>query len=353
MGLNVKQVSKWMEGSGPQADIVISSRIRLARNLKGIPFPNRMNEAEAKTVVHQVAATIQAAPLIQAVGQLKLYPLGELSPLERQILVEKHLISPDLAGAGEAGAVVLREDEAVSIMVNEEDHIRLQCLLPALMLHEAWRLANVVDDALENEIDYAFDQTRGYLTACPTNVGTGLRASTMLHMPALVLTKQAGHVLSALTKVGLAVRGLYGEGTEARGNIFQISNQITMGRSEEERINNLSAITSRLADQEREARLLLRKQSRWQLEDRVGRAYGTLANARILNSQEALQLISDVRLGVDMKILPDLDQRLLNKLMVFIQPAFLQYTAGKEMSPFERDVHRAAVVRELIAGHAK
>jgi protein arginine kinase len=352
MGFDVKQTSKWMEGSGPQADIVISSRIRLARNLKGIPFPNLMNEAEAKTVIRQVGRTIKTKPFAQLAGEFELYSLGELQPLEQQILVEKHLISPDLAGAGNNGAVVLRDDEAVSIMVNEEDHLRLQCLLPALMLHEAWRLADAVDDALESELDFAFDQARGYLTACPTNVGTGLRASTMLHMPALVLTKQAGPVLSALTKVGLAVRGLYGEGTEAHGNIYQISNQITLGRSEEEIINNLSAVTTRLADQEREARSLLRKQSRWHLEDRVGRAYGVLANARILNSQEALQLISDVRLGTEMKMLPDLDHRLLNKLMVFIQPAFLQYTAGKEMKPFERDVHRAAVVRKIIAGHS-
>ncbi|KYH31402.1 protein arginine kinase [Neomoorella mulderi] len=350
MSLNLERNSKWMEGSGPQADIVISSRIRLARNLKGMPFPNLMNEAQEVKVIRQVGQAIRAPGVFQAVGELRLQTLRELSPVERQILVEKHLISPDLAeGKGEK-AVVLRDDEAISIMVNEEDHLRLQCLLPALMLHEAWRLADAADDALENELDFAFDQERGYLTACPTNVGTGLRASTMLHLPALVLTKQAGQVLTALTKVGVAVRGLYGEGTEAHGNIFQISNQITLGRSEEEIINNLSAVTVRLADQEREARELLRKQNRWQLEDRVGRAYGVLTNARILTSQEALQLLSDVRLGVEMKILRGLDQRLINQLMVRIQPAYLQFTAGKEMTPFERDVRRAAMVRELLAG---
>ncbi|WP_406677544.1 protein arginine kinase [Moorella sp. ACPs] len=350
MSLNLERNSKWMEGSGPQADIVISSRIRLARNLKGMPFPNLMNEAQEAKVIRLVGQAIRAPGVFQAVGELKLQTLRELSPVERQILVEKHLISPDLAeGKGEK-AVVLRDDEAISIMVNEEDHLRLQCLLPALMLHEAWRLADAADDALENELDFAFDQERGYLTACPTNVGTGLRASTMLHLPALVLTKQAGQVLTALTKVGVAVRGLYGEGTEAQGNIFQVSNQITLGRSEEEIINNLSAVTVRLADQEREARELLRKQSRWQLEDRVGRAYGVLTNARILSSQEALQLLSDVRLGVEMKILRGIDQRLINQLMVRIQPAYLQFTAGKEMTPFERDVHRAAMVRELLAG---
>ncbi|APC07351.1 protein arginine kinase [Neomoorella thermoacetica] len=350
MSLNLERNSKWMEGSGPQADIVISSRIRLARNLKGLPFPNLMNSDQQARVVSQVSRAIQAPMVFQAVGELKLQPLRELAPVERQILVEKHLISPDLAAGDGEKAVVLRDDEAVSIMVNEEDHLRLQCLLPAMMLHEAWRLADATDDALENELDFAFDQERGYLTACPTNVGTGLRASTMLHLPALVLTRQAGPVLSALTKVGVAVRGLYGEGTEAQGNIFQVSNQITLGRSEEEIINNLSAVTVRLADQEREARELLRRQSRWQLEDRVGRAYGVLTNARILSSQEALQLLSDVRLGAEMKIIRGLDQRLLNQLMVRIQPAFLQFSAGKEMTPIERDVHRAAMVRELLAG---
>ncbi|OIQ54875.1 putative ATP:guanido phosphotransferase [Moorella thermoacetica] len=350
MSLNLERNSKWMEGSGPQADIVISSRIRLARNLKGLPFPNLMNSDQQARVVSQVSGAIQAPMVFQAVGELKLQPLRALAPEERQILVEKHLISPDLAAAGGEKAVVLRDDEAVSIMVNEEDHLRLQCLLPAMMLHEAWRLADAADDALENELDFAFDQERGYLTACPTNVGTGLRASTMLHLPALVLTRQAGPVLSALTKVGVAVRGLYGEGTEAQGNIFQVSNQITLGRSEEEIINNLSAVTVRLADQEREARELLRKQSRWQLEDRVGRAYGVLTNARILSSQEALQLLSDVRLGAEMKIIRGLDQRLLNQLLVRIQPAFLQFSAGKEMTPQERDVYRAAMVRELLAG---
>ena len=350
MSINLEHNSKWMEGSGPQADIVISSRIRLARNLKGMPFPNLMNSEQQARVVSQVGRAIHAPMVIQSVGELKLHPLRELPPLERQILVEKHLISPDLAEAGGERAVILREDEAVSIMVNEEDHLRLQCLLPAMMLHEAWRLADAADDALENELDFAFDQKLGYLTACPTNVGTGLRASTMLHLPALVLTKQAGPVLSALTKVGVAVRGLYGEGTEAHGNIFQVSNQITLGHGEDEIINNLSAVTVRLADQEREARELLRRQSRWQLEDRIGRAYGVLTNARILSSQEALQLLSDVRLGAEMKILRGLDQRLLNQLLVRIQPAYLQFTAGKEMTPFERDVRRAAMVRELLAG---
>ncbi|MDK2820493.1 MAG: protein arginine kinase [Clostridia bacterium] len=349
MVLDLEKVSKWMEGSGPHADIVISSRIRLARNLKGIPFSNLMTKQHQVKVIEQVNNAINAPGVIQSVGKLNLYSLKELSPLERQILVEKHIISPELAEAQGERAVVLRNDDALSIMVNEEDHIRLQCLLPALMLHEAWRLADAADDAFENELEFSFDQQLGFLTSCPTNVGTGLRASTMLHLPALVLTKQAGKVLSALTKVGVAVRGLYGEGTESQGNLFQVSNQLTLGHSEEEIINNLSIVTVRLADQEREARELLRKQNLWKLEDRIWRAYGVLTNARILSAQEALQLISDVRLGVEMNILKSPDQRLLNQLMVQVQPAYLQLKNKKEMTPFDRDVYRAQMVRKLLA----
>ncbi|MGI9952855.1 protein arginine kinase [Moorellaceae bacterium AZ2] len=350
MGINFERLSKWMEGSGPHADIIISSRIRLARNLKGIPFPPFMDERQAGKVVQMVGRAVRSPAVEQTAGRLHLQRLQELPPLERQILVEKHLISPQLAEAEGEKAVVLRDDEAISIMVNEEDHLRIQCLLPALMLHEGWRLATALDDSLEEELDYAFDQVKGYLTTCPTNVGTGLRASVMVHLPALVISRQAGQILSALAKLGVAVRGLYGEGTEAVGNLFQISNQITLGRSEEELISSLSGIAVQLADQERAAREHLYKENRWQLEDRVGRAYGILSHARILNSQEALQLISDVRLGVDMRIIRGLDQRVLSQLTFMIQPAFLQHLAGKEMSPFERDVQRAKLVRERLQG---
>lgn len=350
MGINFERLSKWMEGSGPHADIIVSSRIRLARNLKGMPFPPSMDARQEGKVVQLVGRSIHAPSVEQTAGQLYLQRLRELTPLERQILVEKHLISPQLATAEGEKAVVLRDDEAISIMVNEEDHLRIQCLLPALMLHEGWRLATALDDALEEELDYAFDPEKGYLTTCPTNVGTGLRASVMVHLPALVISKQAGQILSALAKVGVAVRGLYGEGTEAVGNLFQISNQITLGRSEEELINNLSAVAVQLADQERAAREFLYRERRWQLEDRIGRAYGILTNARILNTQEALQLISDVRLGVEMKIIRGIDQRVLNQLTFMIQPAFLQHLAGREMTPLERDVHRATLVRERLQG---
>ncbi|KKM12745.1 ATP:guanido phosphotransferase [Clostridiales bacterium PH28_bin88] len=342
--------SKWMEGSGPHSDIVITSRIRLARNLEEVPFPH-IGEKAQQQVVNAVKKAVAAAEVERQVGKLEFISMNELPPLERQILVEKHLISPQQAQPGGQKAIVLREDEAISIMVNEEDHLRVQCLYPALQLHEAWRLANTLDDALENKLNFAFDERQGYLTTCPTNVGTGLRASVMMHLPALVMTKQAGRVLSALSQVGLAVRGLYGEGTEAIGNLFQVSNQITLGQNEEEIINNLSSVVKQIIDQERSSREVLMRESRVHLEDRVGRAYGTLTNARIISSQEALSLMSEIRMGIDLKLVKGVDARVLNELLVTIQPAFLQHSAGQEMESFERDVFRAKVIRQRLTGN--
>lgn len=345
-----RALSKWMEGTGPASDVVISSRVRLARNLLGIPFPAAADEAASRKVADLVET---------AVGKLNgagpqpftFFRLPDMPPRERQVLVEKHLISPEHAGEGPGRAVVIREDEAVSIMVNEEDHLRIQCLVPGLQLDEAWALANRIDDQLENELDYAFGERVGYLTACPTNAGTGMRASVMVHLPALVLTNQAGNVLSAVSKVGLLVRGLYGEGSESTGNIFQISNQITLGTTEEETIENLRSVVQQVIDSERQARDGLLREMREQLEDRVCRAWGTLTNARIMTSQEAMQLLSDVRLGVDLNIIGDIEPQALNELLVATRPGFLQQLAGKELSPFERDVRRAALVRGRLRDH--
>ncbi|MBC7345959.1 MAG: protein arginine kinase [Clostridia bacterium] len=340
--------SKWMEGSGPYADIVLTSRIRLARNLRGIPFPSLMGKREAQEVVNRVSAACAAADVQGVAGRLEVIRLGELSPLERQILVEKHLISPEHAATDGQRAVVLNPEESVSIMINEEDHLRLQVLLPALQLHESWRLATTLDDVLEAHLDFAFDEERGYLTACPTNVGTGLRASVMLHLPGLVISKQARRVLTALSHVSLAVRGMYGEGTEAAGNLFQISNQVTLGRSEEEMLANLVAVTKQLIEQERAAREMLLREAGAQLEDRIGRSFGILSHARVISSQEALRLLSDVRLGLDLRLLKGVDPRVINELMVGIQPSYLQGLAGREMGPQERDRERAALIRRRL-----
>lgn len=338
--------SRWMEGSGAQADIVISSRVRLARNLQGIPFPHLADKQTAQEVINKVKEAIDTS-VKKEFPTIQLTALSEIDRLQKQILFEKHLISSQLLEQDEKAAVALDEEE-ISVMVNEEDHLRIQCLLPALQLHEAWRKADMVDNSLERKLDYGFNEQFGYVTACPTNVGTGMRASVMLHLPGLVMTKRAGNVLSALSKFGLVVRGLYGEGTEALGNLFQVSNQITMGRNEEEIINNLSNVTQKIVDQEREARQVLKKELGTQLEDKLWRAYGTLRYARIMDTQQALSLLSQVRLGVDMKIIKGIDPRIMTELMIMIQPGCLQYIMGQEMNPNMRDVYRAHLLRERI-----
>ena len=232
-------------------------------------------------------------------------------------------------------------------MVNEEDHLRIQLLLPACSRMKR-RMANVLDDALEETLDYAFDESRGYLTTCPTNVGTGLRASLMVHLPALVMSKQAGKILNALSHVGLAVRGFYGEGTETAGNLFQISNQITLGLTEEEIINNLSSVAAQLIDQEKAARQALLKDYGRQLEDKVFRAYWILSLARIFSSDEALSILSHLRLGIDLGLIKEVDSRILNELMVLIQPAMLQGKYGRQMSPYERDLKRAEAIQDKL-----
>lgn len=342
--------SHWMDADGPDADIVISSRVRVARNLAGIPFPHLLNTEKSEEVIHAVRLAVENKEASDLTGNLELSGLSELSQVERQILVDKHLISPDLLNNFQSKAVALRDDEVVSIMVNEEDHLRIQCLLPGLKLKEAWEIINKVDDGLEKTLDYAFSEKLGYLTSCPTNVGTGMRASVMLHLPGLKLTKQLSGVLVAIGKLGLTVRGLYGEGTEALGDLFQISNQITLGQSEEEIINNLVSTTRQILAQEKAARRTLHKERREVIEDRVYRAYGILKYARILSSEEAMRLFSDLRLGMELKIISGITAKLLNVLMVKIRPAFLIKMAGQELSTYQRDVFRAELIRKELDG---
>lgn len=337
-----------MEAGGPFPEVVLSSRIRLARNVDGLPFPQRMTEANAERLLRSVEAGVKEINLVGLASKVQLYRLAETSPLERQILVDKHLMSPQQAQQAKGGAVAVSDDEAISIMVNEEDHLRIQCLAPGLQLMETWRLASLVDDALEQKLTYAFHGQRGYLTACPTNLGTGLRASVMMHLPGLVLTQQAGRLFHSLSQLGLVVRGLFGEGTEAAGNIFQISNQTSLGKTEEEIVQHLDAVARKVIQAEKQARQLLHSESRIQIEDRVGRAHGLLSSARIMTSEEAMRLLSDVRLGIDLGVLPDLKLRLMNELMVAMQPAFLQKLEGRELDAADRDIRRAAMIRSRL-----
>jgi protein arginine kinase len=340
-------VSSWMSAEGPDSDIVLSSRIRLARNFDAYKFPTLFSHEEAKMIIENMEDILNQSA-IQKFGQMELLKIDKLQPLQKRVLVEKHLISPNLAEDSPYGAVLLTENEEVSIMINEEDHIRIQCLFPGLQLSEALDAANEIDDWLESNIQYAFDEKHGYLTSCPTNVGTGLRASVMMHLPGLILTQQINRIIPAIHQLGLVVRGIYGEGSEALGNIFQISNQITLGKSEEDICSDLKGVVSQLISQERSAREALRKTSNIQLEDRVFRSLGVLSNSRIIESKEAARCLSDVRLGIDMGYIEKMPKTILNELMILTQPGFLQQYAGGSLRPHERDIRRAALIRERI-----
>lgn len=335
--------SSWSRGAGPDADVVVSSRVRLARNLARIHFPGRETPEEATEVLTLAE---------RAVGILgpgwDYYRLAPIASADRRVLVEKHLISPQLARQPQAAALAVSEDEHLSLMVNEEDHLRLQVMECGRNLATAWRAADDMDNRLEADLDFAFDADLGYLTACPTNLGTGMRASAMVHLPVLALSGRAGALLQAVTKIGYAVRGLYGEGTEAVGNLFQISNQRTLGLSEEEIVGHLDQVLAQVIQAERESRHELHAQSPDHLADRVGRAYGLLRGARILSTAEAMRLISDIRLGVALGLLPEVDYATLNALWVVCRSGYLSRAVGREMSSLERDVTRARLVREHL-----
>nr|WP_281287189.1 protein arginine kinase [Paenibacillus hemerocallicola] len=343
----VQALSEWMRGNSPESDVVISTRIRLARNLRSLPFPMLATNAQSKEVLDQIVPVLNSDDLQQISG-FDLFTLDQLGELQKRVLVEKHLISPNLADESRNGAVMINENESVSIMVNEEDHLRIQCLCPGFQIREAWDLANRIDDIFESQVDYAFEERRGFMTSCPTNVGTGIRASVMMHLPALVLTQQMNRILQAINQVGLAVRGIYGEGSEAIGNVFQVSNQITLGQSEEEIIDNLHSVAKQIIEHERAARQKLLGESKMRITDRVKRSYGILSHAAIMDSKEAAQRLSDVRLGVDLGLLKNVSPHVLNELMVMTQPGFLQQYAGAKLSADDRDIRRAELIREKI-----
>jgi protein arginine kinase len=342
-----RATSQWIKDGGPQDDIILTSRVRIARNIQDTPFPILQTDSHSNQVIESTTTALQS-PEVKQIGSFEVLRCDSMSALERNVLVEKHLISRDLADQVKHGAVALTPSEVLSIMVNEEDHLRIQCIMPGLRLGEAWEQASHLDDALESHLPYAFHEKFGYLTACPTNVGTGIRASVMMHLPGLVISGQINRMLSAVSQVGLAVRGIYGEGSEAAGNIFQVSNQVTLGETEEEIIGNLESIVNQLIDHERNARRALFQSNREALEDRVCRSFGILAYARRMDSKETLQRLSDVRLGIDLGIIKGVSASILKELMVMTQPAFLQKYYCKELSPGERDVRRAALIRERL-----
>lgn len=341
-------LSEWMKVDGPESDIVISSRVRLARNLKNYPFPLLTAESQAIAVTNEVKNVLDSKKMKETTT-FEIIDMVNINDLQKRVLVEKHLISFNLANEAKKGAVALSENESISIMINEEDHIRIQCLYPGLQIYEAWKMADKIDDILEQSLNYAFNGVRGYLTSCPTNVGTGIRASVMLHLPALVLTGQINRIISAITQVGLTVRGIYGEGSEAVGNIFQISNQITLGQSENDIIDNLHGVVNQIIEHERNARNVLIREKRVQIEDRVNRALGILSYAKIIDSNEAAESLSDLRLGIDLKMIRGISSKVLNELIVMTQPGYLQQYAGEILTPEERDIKRATIIRERLS----
>lgn len=344
----------WMEASkGRDADIVISSRVRLARNLAQFPFPHLLDAERGVEFIQLFKEAWQKISPADMPG-MTLLMFDQLSSLDRQILVEKHLISPGHARNNSAySGVLVNEDGSLAIMINEEDHLRIQCFLPGLQLEESLDRAQKVDDLLEGELSLAFDERRGYLTACPTNAGTGMRASVMLHLPAFVISGQLNFLFQNISQLGMTVRGLYGEGTEVIGNLFQISNQITLGQTEEDIRSKLTSITMQIVEQERAMRQKIKADMIYQLEDKVGRAYGILTNARVMTSNEAMNLLSDLRLGIDLGIIKDIDVFALNELLVAIRPAHLQRKAGAEMEAFARDIKRAGVIKEKLIRQAQ
>jgi len=347
--LTARALSKWMGADGPESDTVISSRVRLARDIEGLPFPHMAGPEQARRVVDMVDSAFRSDEAARfGLSDFELIRLAGIELTDRQVLVEKHLISPALAQNAESGAVAINKAESVSVMVNEEDHVRIQCLFPGLQLDEALKTANRVDDLLESQLEYAFTEKHGYLTACPTNVGTGMRASVMVHLPGLVINNQAGRVFSTVVKLGFLVRGLYGEGTEAVGNLFQVSNQVTLGQSELETVQNLHSVVKQVIAQEKRVREALLSEMRAEIEDKVGRAYGTLLYGHIFSSKEAMQYLSDVRLGVELGLIMGIDRRTLNELLVAIRPGYLQKAAGRELEPWERDGKRAELIRSRL-----
>ncbi len=343
----IKQTCEWLKGTGPNSDIVLSSRVRLARNLDGTPFTHWSNKKQEKESLDYLEKSISGIDLM--VGSLYI-KMVELDDVDKQFMLERHLISRELIVHPEFKAAVVGDKEVVSVMINEEDHLRIQVMQSGFNLQESWRIANRIDDSLTKKIKFAYDSDWGFLTACPTNAGTGLRASVMLHLPALVMTKQIQKVLQAITKLGMTARGLYGEGTEAEGNFFQISNQVTLGSSEEDIIDNLERIIRQVIGHEENARKTLMKQNREVLQDKIWRANGTLRSAYIINTKETMGLLSMVRLGVDMGLIEDIDRRAVNELFILTQPAHLQRIEGRLLSSAQRDVKRANLIRRRLEG---
>ncbi|MCI9273290.1 MAG: protein arginine kinase [Clostridiales bacterium] len=339
-------MNKWYEKTGEQGDVIVSTRIRLARNLMNDPFPCKLQKDGMLKVDKAVKdAVIHGNSAIS--NQFEYIDMGALSQTEAVSLVERHLVSPEFVSEREGRGLLLMNDESVSIMINEEDHLRIQVMQQGMALEEAYRMADRLDTLLDERLKFAFDDRLGYLTQCPTNLGTGMRASLMLHLPALQDSGAMDRIAGNLSKLGLTIRGIYGEGTQPKGALYQLSNQVTLGLSEEAAISNLRDIALQLVSQERAARESISRHLETQ--DAIGRSLGILLNARLLNNDEFMKLISNVRLGISMGIIDNISYDQISALMIEAQPATLMKNVGKTMTPPERDKRRAELVKERLS----
>ncbi|HHV38677.1 MAG TPA: protein arginine kinase [Tepidimicrobium sp.] len=336
---------KWLDNTGVEKDVVVSTRIRIARNLKGYRFPPRMSIEESGKLTEKV---LNAMKDFSGNGDYRFIKMNNLSSLDKMAFIEGHIISPGLIQKPDYSSFLLRNDENITIMINEEDHLRIQSLLPGLNFERGWELCNKVDDFLEENLDFAFHENFGYLTCCPTNAGTGLRASVMVHIPSIVMTGYINSLIQGLNKIGLAVRGIYGEGSKAVGNLYQVSNQTTLGDREEIIIEKLNNILHQIINKERAARRTLLEDRKDEIKDRVFRSLGLLKYSRIINSKEAMVHLSNVRLGREMGIIDGIEYDDITKLIIEIQPATIQKSAGQDLAKEERDVKRAELLRKRI-----
>jgi protein arginine kinase len=330
---------------GPHDRIVMSSRVRLARNVKDAAFPGWAKKPERVRILELIRPAVEGLPEMKDAFS---ETMDSLSALDKQILVERHLISREHAAKSAGSGLVLNRDETLCVMINEEDHLRMQALRPGLQLRQAWAAIDQADSALEKRLEYAFSPEMGYLTACPTNIGTGIRVSAMLHLPGLVLGEQINPIIQSVNKLGLAVRGLYGEGTEALGNVFQVSNQMTLGESETAIVERLEKVLAQIIEHEENARASLLEKRPKMVFNHIGRAYGILANAHSISSKETMNLLSLMRLGIDVGLFPGVERSLVDELFILTQPAHLQKQHSEKLTAEERDLLRADMVRERL-----
>jgi protein arginine kinase len=338
--------SELTDNASSKTAIVLMTRIRLARNLAGQPFPGWAKPAQRSQILDSCSSAVGATTPMKrslTVG------VSELTELEKQILVERHLISRELSSSTQGSGVVISRDQSFSVMVNEEDHLRIQVLRSGFQLKKAWNAINELDSALEEHLDYAFSPQLGYLTACPTNLGTALRGSAMMHLPALVIAGQMEKIVRAVNQLGMVVRGLFGEGSDASGSIFQISNQTTLGETEDEIIKRLQSVLQSIIEHELNAREKLLEGDSGKLFDKIGRAYGILQNGHLLSSGEAMNLLSLIRLGVDLGVFSDAYRSVIDRLFIEAQPGHLQYARKGEFEPNQRDLLRAERLRSEFA----